>query len=86
MLLSGNTSEMLTLSSTFNGAAADVQALLARLTGPVHATTWTGPAADRFRTQWDAEFAPMLRKLEEALTTNGTIVSQRIQALEQASA
>ena len=86
MLLSGNTQEMQSLATTFHGAAADVQSLLARLTGPVHGTTWTGPAAERFRTQWDAEFSPMLVKLEEALTTNATIVTQRMTALEQASA
>lgn len=86
MLLSGNTAEMATLSTTFNGAATDIDTLIGRLTAPVHGTTWTGPAADRFRTQWDGEFAPMLGRLKEALTTNATVVQQRMAALEQASA
>lgn len=86
MLLSGDTTQMTELAGTFVRAAGDVAALVATLDAPVHATTWTGPAAERFRTQWDTEFAPTLRRLEEALSTNATVVSQRLAALEQASA
>lgn len=86
MLLSGDTTQMTELSATFLRAASDVSTLVATLTGPVHATTWTGPAAERFRAQWDTEFAPTLHRLEEALTDNATVVTQRLTALEQASA
>ena len=86
MLLSGDTAQMDTLHQTFMHASDEIQTLVGTLTGPVQSTTWTGPAAERFRSQWNDEFSPMLHRLQEALQTNGAIVQQRRTALEQASA
>lgn len=86
MLLSGDTAQMDTLYATFLNASEEINTLVGTLNGPVTSTTWTGPAADRFRMQWVDEFAPMLVRLKQSLETNGTIVQQRRAALEQASA
>ena len=47
-------------------------------------TWWKGPAADRFRSEWECTFAPTLRQLETALREASAEISRRHQALTQA--
>ena len=50
----------------------------------MNSTWWKGPAADRFRTAWESEFAPTLRRLEAALQQASAEISRRHDALTQA--
>jgi len=59
------------LRSKMNQNAADVQQLLSSLGGTVRSTTWTGARADRFRSAWEGEFEPALRRLAQALDEAG---------------
>ena len=50
----------------------------------MQSTWWKGPAADRFRSAWEGEFAPTLRRLEAALQEASQEISRRHDALTQA--
>jgi len=73
-----------TLKSTFDRESQNVNQLTGSLTSTLGNTWWKGPAADRFRSQWDSEYSPMLRKLEASLQEAGQEVQRRHDALVQA--
>jgi uncharacterized protein YukE len=50
----------------------------------VNSTWWKGPAADRFRSAWESEFAPTMRRLEAALQQASQEINRRHEALLQA--
>jgi uncharacterized protein YukE len=72
------------LGQSFTRESQDVARLMAAISGQVQSTWWKGPAADRFRSSWEAEFAPTLRRLEAALQQASQEISRRHQALIQA--
>ena len=47
-------------------------------------TVWDGPAANRFRTQWEGEFRPTLTRLQQALQEGNQEIVRRHQALHVA--
>ena len=49
--------EMQQLQSTFTRESANVAELTSTVSSQVGSTWWVGPAADRFKGQWDGEFA-----------------------------
>ena len=72
------------LKTVFDREANNVQQLTSQITSQVTNTWWKGPAADRFRSQWQAEFAPTLRQLQQALLECSAEVQRRHDALQQA--
>jgi uncharacterized protein YukE len=82
--IGGSTEEMRRLQAALSREAGTVQQLSGAISAQVSATWWVGPAADRFREQWTAEFRPMLAQLQEALGTSSQEVSRHIDALLQA--
>ena len=72
------------LGQTFVRESQEVGRLTAAIGGQVNSTWWKGPAADRFRSSWEGEFAPTLRRLEAALQQASQEISRRHQALIQA--
>jgi WXG100 family type VII secretion target len=72
------------LGQSFQRESQTVAQLLATVGGQVQSTWWKGPAADRFRSSWEGEFAPTLRRLEAALQQASQEISRRHQALTQA--
>jgi WXG100 family type VII secretion target len=72
------------LGQSFVRESQTVAQLTAAIGGQVQSTWWKGPAADRFRTAWEGEFAPTLRRLEAALQEASQEVSRRHDALMQA--
>jgi uncharacterized protein YukE len=81
----GNLDQMQTLDSTFTGQAQAVVDLTSRITSTLQGTSWTGPAAERFRQDWSGQFQPALQKLQQALTDNAAIVRNRRAAIETAT-
>jgi uncharacterized protein YukE len=81
----GNLDQMQTLDSTFTSQAQAVVDLTSRISSTLQGTAWTGPAADRFRSDWNGQFQPALQKLEQALTDNAAIVRNRRAAIETAT-
>lgn len=72
------------LGQTFSREGQNVAQLTAAISGQVNSTWWKGPAANRFRSSWEGEFQPMLRKLEAALQQASQEVTRRHDALTQA--
>lgn len=72
------------LGQTFSREGQNVAQLTAAIGGQVNSTWWKGPAADRFRSSWESEFAPTLRRLEAALQQASQEISRRHEALTQA--
>ena len=72
------------LQRTFSQQSQAVDSLRSQIDGRVKGTLWEGPAADRFRQEWDSQFQPTLRELQAALNEASGEVGRRHQALEQA--
>jgi len=76
--------EMQTLQATFTREAGTVQQLTSAISGQVGSTWWVGPAAERFKAQWEGEFRPMLLQLQQALQESSAEVQRRASAIEAA--
>ena len=84
-MLGANPEEMTVLHGRFTSSAGKVADLTARIQATVSSTTWTGPAAERFRGQWEGEFRSALTSLQAALEDNASFVRQRLDAIQQAT-
>lgn len=71
------------LQTSFQQQAAAVDHLLSTLSGEVNATWWHGGAADRFRSAWESDYQPALRRLSQALVDASDEVRNRAQMLVQ---
>jgi WXG100 family type VII secretion target len=76
--------QLQSLGQSFTRESQTVAQLVATIGGQVHSTWWKGPAADRFRSSWESEFAPTLRRLEVALQEASQEINRRHDALLQA--
>ena len=72
------------LGQSFSRESQTVAQLTATISGQVSSTWWKGPAADRFRSSWESEFAPTMRRLEAALQQASQEIHRRHSALQQA--
>ena len=72
------------LRKKFDQESVTVNQLTSSIGSQVGSTWWKGPAADRFRSEWESTFAPTLRQLEQALKEASAEISRRHQALTQA--
>lgn len=82
--IGGDIQQMAQLKRTFAKEAQTVQQLTGNISKNVDSAWWIGPAADRFKSQWRSEFAPTLRKLQQALNEAGEHVEKRRDAIERA--
>jgi len=85
-MVGGNLEQLRVLEQRFTADAEEVGDLQRRITATLNNTTWTGPAADRFRSEWNGSFVGALARLQEALTENASVVRSRAQAIQQATA
>jgi WXG100 family type VII secretion target len=76
--------QLQSLGQSFVRESQTVAQLTSTIGGQVQSTWWKGPAADRFRSQWESEFAPTLRRLEAALQQASGEINRRHEALLQA--
>ena len=84
-MLGGDLAQLDALRSTFGNQVQAVDALRGAVDGALGSTQWTGPAADRFRNEWASTFVPALRRLQEALSENASIVQNRRDAIQAAT-
>lgn len=82
--IGGEIGQLQSLKGNFDRQSQSVRELTSAIRGELGNTWWKGPAADRFRDAWAAEFEPALRKLEAALQEAGAEVARRREALIQA--
>lgn len=72
-------------SSSLATDAQVVAEVQRRISAAVGNTTWTGPAAERFRSEWSGTFVSALTRLQEALHENAAVVRNRRQAIQTAT-
>lgn len=82
--IGGELGQLDALKASFDRQARVVEELGTAIRGDLGNTWWKGPAADRFRHGWEAEFEPALRRLQAALQEAGVEVARRREALNQA--
>ena len=82
--IGGELEQLVTLRGVFDRESGSVEELTRTIRGQLANTSWEGPAADRFRQMWDAEFEPNLSKLRTALQDAALEVSRRREALQAA--
>ena len=73
--------QLTALKATFDRQAANVAELVNTIDGQLGSTYWVGPAAERFKGQWQGDFKRMLANLQSALTESGMEVARRRDAL-----
>lgn len=84
-ILGGDPQQMQQLSVQFRNEGQQVADLASRITGTLANTVWTGPAADRFRQEWEGDFRQVLARLQEALERNAQVVDTRLRAITDAT-
>ena len=85
LMVGGNLEQLQVLEQHFTTESQAVADLQRRITSTLASTTWTGPAADRFRSEWSGSFVPALTRLQQALVENAAVVRSRKQAIEVAT-
>lgn len=68
-VLGNNPTEMRALAAKFDQSATDINNIVSTLTSQLNSTTWMGPDAQRFETDWMSVQAPNLRRAVVALNT-----------------
>jgi uncharacterized protein YukE len=84
-MFGGNLEQMDQLATSFTQQAAAVNQLQTSVNATLSSTAWTGPAADRFRNEWETTFTTSLRQLHAALEENAQIVVSRREAIALAT-
>lgn len=84
--LGADPEELERLSKKFEQEAQQIQQAQQQITNQVNSVWWKGPDADKFRNEWEGQFASQLKKIAEALRQTGTIVRKQAQQQRQTSA
>ena len=81
----GNLGDMDSLAGNFDTQGGKVEELRSAVSGILANTAWTGPAADRFRNEWETTFTSALTQLRGALADNAQVVRNRREAIALAT-
>jgi WXG100 family type VII secretion target len=84
--LGADVEQLDSLSKKFDQEAQAIAQATSQITSQVHSAWWKGADADKFRSEWDGQFASQLRKISEALRQVGTVVRKQAQQQRQTSA
>lgn len=84
-ILGGDPQQMQQLAQTFRTQAGAVDQLTGTINNTLNSTVWTGPAADRFRQEWETTFRTALARLQDALNENAAVVDNRMRAITEAT-
>ena len=84
-MMGGDLAQLDALRKIFTDQVQAVDVLRGAVDGTLGSTQWTGPAADRFRNEWASTFVPALRRLQDALTENASVVQNRREAIQTAT-
>jgi uncharacterized protein YukE len=77
--------QMQQLEQRLRQESGAVNELMGRINSALQNTQWTGPAADRFKQEWNDQFVKALNTLAQALGQNADAVKGRWQAFEAAA-
>jgi uncharacterized protein YukE len=85
-MVGGDLEQLTVLEQRFRSDSQEVAELRARITSVLSSTSWSGPAAERFRQEWNSTFSSALNNLATALQENAGVVAGRRQAIAAATA
>ncbi|GMV85067.1 MAG: hypothetical protein AMXMBFR80_09240 [Dehalococcoidia bacterium] len=83
--LGGDIEAMERLQGQLRQRSGEVSRLRGDLTSMISNTWWEGPAANRFKSEWQGNYSSSLQKLEQLLEELGMEVQRRKDALIQVS-
>ncbi|GAA2405778.1 WXG100 family type VII secretion target [Mycolicibacterium llatzerense] len=69
----------------FESKAAEIQSLVSQLGRAVESVGWSGPDADRFKTDWQGKHAAELKSVSEALRNAAQSIRRNMQEQQSAS-
>lgn len=78
-----NPDDLHQLGVTLKSQIEAVNAMIRAVDGPLGATTWQGPAKDRFVEEWNGSFKTALSRLTDAFGTAGDDCTKRAELLRQ---
>lgn len=84
--LGGDIEAMDRLQGQLRTKGSDVERLKSELTNVVNQTYWEGPAASRFKSEWQGTYSQALTKLEQLLADLSQEVTNRKNRLVEVSA
>jgi uncharacterized protein YukE len=84
-MVGGNLDQLDGLERSFRTESQNVAQLVSRITATINATTWLGPAAQRFKDDWAQNFSRSLSQLQQALDQQAAFVANRRQAIATAT-
>jgi uncharacterized protein YukE len=67
-----NPEQLESLGHTLKSQIEAINAVVSTVTSTLGNTTWTGPARDRFQSDWDGSFRGALNQLNSAFDAAGT--------------
>jgi uncharacterized protein YukE len=70
-LYGANPEQLEQLGSTLKAQIQAIDAVVSSVTSTLANTTWTGPARDRFQSDWDGSFRSALAQLNSAFEAAG---------------
>ena len=70
-LYGANPEQLEQLGNTLTAQIQAIEAVIGTVTNTLTNTTWTGPARDRFQSDWDGSFRSALGQLNAAFDTAG---------------
>ncbi len=84
-MVGGNLEQLDGLERSFHTESQNVAQLVSRITTTINATTWLGPAAQRFKEDWTQNFSRSLAQLQQALDQQAAFVANRRAAIATAT-
>jgi uncharacterized protein YukE len=55
------------MATQLNSKAGDIESVISQLTSAVNGVHWEGPDAKQFKSDWQSQHVPQLRKVVDAL-------------------
>jgi WXG100 family type VII secretion target len=83
MEIGGDIEQLSALERTFTQQGQAVETLRSTISSTLDTTSWRGPAAERFRSEWNGEFAQALTRLADALNQNAAFLRDTHTAFQQ---
>ena len=79
----GDVDQLNQLGHSLQQRTGDIGEITSTVDAALANTLWTGPARDRFESEWHGSFKSALAKMSEAFTAAGSECKSRATALQQ---
>jgi len=72
-------------SRQMDSGAQDLNGMVGDITAMLHSVVWTGPAAQRFKADWDGSFRPELQAATQSLESSAAELRRRADIQDEVS-